>query len=145
MKRLHLHVSVEDIDKSIKFYSTLFGQEASVVKDDYAKWLLDDPAVNFAISNRGSNIGLNHLGFQVDDDEQLQAITDRLNDAEIAGMAEAGANCCYAKSDKYWTKDPANIPWENFRTLGDIPLFGEDHGPEPVEDGMKASGAACCN
>ena len=91
---------------------------------------------------------MTHLGFQVDDDDQLQAISERLKQAEIGGFAETGANCCYAKSDKYWAKDPANIPWENFRSLDEIPLFGEDLGPEPIEEalaGSSSSGNSCCN
>ena len=127
MKRLHIHVSVDDLDKSIGFYSTLFARQADVVKGDYAKWMLDDPAVNFAISKRCGKVGLNHLGFQVDSDEELAEIQERLDQAEIKGLQEADRKCCYARSNKYWTLDPANIPWENFHTLDSIPTFGESN------------------
>jgi catechol 2,3-dioxygenase-like lactoylglutathione lyase family enzyme len=125
MKRLHVHVTVADIDKAVSFYNTLFDQVAAVVKDDYAKWMLDDPAVNFAISNRRTEVGLNHLGFQVDDDEELARIETRLKQAELDGLKESNTSCCYAKSNKYWTQDPAKIHWENFHTLDSIPVFGD--------------------
>ncbi|HIF74071.1 MAG TPA: glyoxalase/bleomycin resistance/dioxygenase family protein [Porticoccaceae bacterium] len=131
MKRLHVHVTVDDIEKGISFYSTLFAQEASVVKNDYAKWMLEDPAVNFAISEKHGKVGLNHLGFQVDSDAELKEIEDRLREAELTGHKEDNKNCCYAKANKYWTMDPAKIPWENFRTLDSIPTFG-DRGEVPL-------------
>ena len=140
MKRLHLHITVPEIEKAVSFYNILFNQKADVEKTDYAKWLLDDPAINFAISTRGRSTGLNHLGFQVDDDASLAEITERLKQAEFSGYAESEANCCYAKSNKYWTRDPADIPWENFHTLGEIPVFGED--TQPAEDAVAES--ACC-
>ena len=123
MKRFHVHVAVPDLAASIRFYSTLFGAEPSVTKDDYAKWMLDDPRVNFAISQRGAEVGVNHLGFQVDSGEELEALHDQLQAADRGVVSETGANCCYAKSDKYWVTDPAGIAWESFRTLGSIPLF----------------------
>lgn len=125
MKRLHVHVTVDDLEKGINFYETLFAQDASVVKDDYAKWMLDDPAVNFAISTSCGKVGLNHLGFQVDSDEELHEIESRLKEAELSGTKEENKNCCYAKANKYWTMDPAKIPWENFHTLDTIPTFGD--------------------
>ncbi len=125
MKRLHLHVAVENLEQAIDFYDTLFAHSADVVKDDYAKWMLDDPAINFAISKRCGKPGLNHLGFQVDSDEELEVIRARLQQAEIKGMEEKEQSCCYARANKYWTIDPANIPWENFHTLEAIPTFGE--------------------
>lgn len=125
MKRLHVHITVEDLAKSVRFYSTLFAKPADVVKEDYAKWMLDDPAVNFAVSDRCGKVGLNHLGFQVDSDQELAEIETRFKQAEYTGLKEANRNCCYAKSNKYWTMDPANIPWENFHTLDSIPTFGE--------------------
>lgn len=143
MKRLHLHVTVPDIEKAVSFYNTLFDQDAIVEKPDYAKWLLDDPAINFAISTRGKTTGLNHLGFQVDDDEDLANITQRLKQAEYAGVAESEANCCYAKSNKYWTRDPADIPWENFHTLGDIEVYGEDSKPIP-KNSQASTREHCC-
>ena len=140
MKRLHLHVAVNELDKAIQFYNTLFATEANVVKDDYAKWMLDEPAINFAISSRGHPPGLNHLGFQVDDKAQLDEISSRLETAGIEGMAEEGAKCCYAQSKKYGTKDPANIPWERFHTLGDIPTYNNSD-PAPVNK----TDERCCN
>ena len=125
MKRLHIHVTIDDIEKGISFYSVLFAQEASVVKDDYAKWILKDPAVNFAISEKCGKVGLDHLGFQVDNDAELKEIEDRLREAELTGHKEDNKNCCYARANKYWTMDPAKIPWENFRTLDSIPTFGD--------------------
>ncbi|HIF89411.1 MAG TPA: glyoxalase/bleomycin resistance/dioxygenase family protein [Candidatus Thioglobus sp.] len=126
MKRMHIHVSVDDLDKNIGFYSALFGAEPTVQHDDYAKWRLDDPLVNFAISNRGRENGVNHLGLEVESDTELEEISARLNQCNIENIAEKGANCCYAESDKYWTLDPQGIPWENFHTLSDIPMYGAD-------------------
>jgi catechol 2,3-dioxygenase-like lactoylglutathione lyase family enzyme len=137
MKRFHVHVAVPDLASSIRFYSTLFGAEPSVTKDDYAKWMLEDPRVNFAVSQRGADIGVNHLGFQVDSGEELEALHTQLEAADRGVVAETGANCCYAKSDKYWVKDPAGIAWESFHTLGSIPLFG---GTDVEQDGANA----CC-
>lgn len=137
MKRFHVHVAVPDLGASIRFYSTLFGAEPSVTKDDYAKWMLDDPCVNFAISQRGVEIGVNHLGFQVDSGEELEALHGQLEAADRGVVAETGANCCYAKSDKYWVTDPAGIAWESFHTLGSIPLFSGGHA-----EAEKAN--ACC-
>ena len=130
MKRFHVHVAVPDLDESIRFYSTLFGAEPAVRKDDYAKWMLDDPRVNFAISQRGAAVGINHLGFQVDSDGELEALHANLEGADRAVTAERGANCCYAKSDKYWVTDPSGIAWESFHTLGSIPMFGGDEKKE---------------
>ena len=125
MKRFHVHVAVPDLEKSIRFYSTLFGVEPSVVKPDYAKWMLEDPRVNFAISQRGGKAGVNHLGFQVDDDEELTQIHARLEAAGLAMLEEKSVACCYARSDKHWATDPAGVPWESFRSLGTVPFFGE--------------------
>jgi len=126
MKRMHIHISVDDLDKNIGFYSGLFGAEPTVQRDDYAKWRLDDPLVNFAISNRGRENGVNHLGLEVESDTELEEISARLNQCDIENIAEKGANCCYAESDKYWTLDPQGIPWENFHTLSNIPMYGAD-------------------
>ena len=123
MKRFHVHVSVPDLAASIHFYSTLFGAEPAVVKDDYAKWLLDDPRVNFAISHRGGKTGINHLGLQTDSDEDLELLNAQLLRADLATHAEKEIACCYARSDKYWVTDPAGIPWETFHTLGSVPTF----------------------
>jgi catechol 2,3-dioxygenase-like lactoylglutathione lyase family enzyme len=130
MTRLHIHVSVADLDRSVAFYSRLFGAEPSVSKPDYAKWLLDDPAVNFALSKGAEDaLGINHLGLQTDEPAELDALYQRLSEAEIASVPEPGANCCYAVSDKHWTKDPDGVIWEAFRTLDSIPVYGEDRVP----------------
>jgi predicted enzyme related to lactoylglutathione lyase len=124
MKRLHIHVAVDDLSASIRFYSTLFAAEPSVTKDDYAKWMLDDPRVNFAISARGAAPGLNHLGIQVESTDELAAMRQRLQQLDTSVVEEMGTACCYAKSDKYWATDPTGIAWETYHTLDDIPVFG---------------------
>ena len=123
MKRFHVHVAVPDLQQSIRFYSTLFGAQPSVVKDDYAKWMLEDPRVNFAISHRGGAAGINHLGFQVDHPSELKEIQARLEAAGSVGAAEKDASCCYARSDKYWVNDPGGIAWESFHNLGTVPFY----------------------
>lgn len=138
MKRLHVHLGVPDLQASIRFYSGLFGMVPSVQKDDYAKWMLDDPRVNFAISQRGGAPGLNHLGLQAESAEELAGIRSQFESADAsATVAETGAHCCYAKSDKHWVTDPQGIAWEAFHTLDSIPLFGAE--PE-----MKAAAGGCC-
>ncbi|CAM3888033.1 ArsI/CadI family heavy metal resistance metalloenzyme [Bordetella tumulicola] len=136
MKRFHVHVSVENLDKSVQFYSTLFGQAPSVVKADYAKWMLDDPRINFAISRRGETVGVDHLGLQVDSEEELLDLRSRLEVADIGFRVESQIGCCYARSNKHWTTDPAGVAWETYHTLGSIPTF---HAREE-----KTSTAACC-
>ncbi|MDZ4745320.1 MAG: ArsI/CadI family heavy metal resistance metalloenzyme [bacterium] len=126
MKRLHVHVSVADLDASIRFYSTMFASGPTLVKSDYAKWMLDDPRVNFAISQRGAKPGLNHLGVQVESTLELAEMHERLKNIEGETIAQEAAACCYAKSDKYWNEDPQGIAWETFHTLDTIPVFGED-------------------
>ena len=123
MKRFHVHVAVDDLAASTRFYSALFGSSPTVVKDDYAKWQLDDPRVNFAISQRGNPAGLNHLGIQTDDDVELEALKAQLARAEVAGVAEQEVACCYARSNKHWVTDPTGIAWETFHTLGEVPTF----------------------
>ncbi len=125
MKRMHIHVSVDDLAASIRFYSAMFAAEPSVSKIDYAKWMLDDPRVNFAISQRGAKIGLDHLGIQVESEAELQEINQRLADAALPVTEQKGTACCYAESDKYWTVDPQGIPWEAFHSLSTIPVFGK--------------------
>jgi catechol 2,3-dioxygenase-like lactoylglutathione lyase family enzyme len=142
MKRFHVHVSVQDLAKSVRFYSTLFGTEPSVSKDDYAKWQLDDPRVNFAISTRGKEAGLDHLGIQAEDDSELEEIGARLAQADVALMPQKGASCCYAKSNKYWTLDPQGIAWESFHSLSTVPVYGADS--RHAERGADAQGGACC-
>src|SRR5271154_803989 len=147
MKRLHVHVSVKDLAASIRFYQTLFGAEPTVTKTDYAKWILDDPQINFAISTHRQPVGVNHLGFQVDTDEELRRMRAQLEAADARMVEENGQPCCYAKSDKYWVTDPTGIAWETFHSLGSIPIYGEDtpvfnHGASTVP--VEAPAAACC-
>lgn len=121
MKRFHVHLSVKDLSESIFFYSKLFGAEPTVTKDDYAKWMLDDPHINFAISQRGHTVGVNHLGFQVNSDSELGELRAQVTHAQIDAIDEKGATCCYAKSDKYWIEDPQGVAWETFHNLEGIP------------------------
>jgi catechol 2,3-dioxygenase-like lactoylglutathione lyase family enzyme len=137
VKRFHVNVSVKDLPESIRFYTALFEAEPTVRKDDYAKWMLEDPRINFAISQRGYPVGVNHLGFQVDSGEELTAMRAQLTRADQALLEQTGAACCYANSDKYWITDPAGIAWETFHTLDSIPIYGADTDIAP-----KAS--ACC-
>ena len=126
MKRMHLHISVADLQQSIRFYSGMFAAAPTVVKDDYAKWMLDDPRINFAISKRGRAIGLDHLGIQTESSGELQEIEQRLKAAELPHLSQPGSSCCYAQSDKHWSMDPNGIAWEAFHTLDIIPTFGKD-------------------
>ncbi|HEX3538125.1 MAG TPA: ArsI/CadI family heavy metal resistance metalloenzyme [Stellaceae bacterium] len=129
MKRLHVHVSVDDIAESIRFYSTLFAAEPTVLKSDYAKWMLDDPRVNFAISTGcrtgGAAAGFSHLGIQAEDESELAEIYDRLSQAERPILEQKATACCYAKSDKQWIADPQGVPWETFLTYGESTIYGE--------------------
>jgi catechol 2,3-dioxygenase-like lactoylglutathione lyase family enzyme len=129
MKRLHLHIGVDGLDASIRFYTGLFGAPPVKTKPDYAKWLLDDPRVNFAISTRAKTRGLDHLGIQVDDDAELAQLRDRLKTSELDVVDEGQTVCCYAKSDKSWIHDPAGIPWEAYRTMEDVQLFSDHTAP----------------
>jgi catechol 2,3-dioxygenase-like lactoylglutathione lyase family enzyme len=142
VKRLHVHVAVHDLQQSIRFYSALFAAEPAVKKDDYAKWMLDDPRVNFAISTRSSKAGLDHLGIQAENAAELDDLGSRLAQADVAITAQKGASCCYAKSDKYWTIDPQGIAWESFHTLDSVPVYGQETRPRATE--VKESTAACC-
>jgi catechol 2,3-dioxygenase-like lactoylglutathione lyase family enzyme len=139
MKRMHLHVSVDDLEKSIGFYSTLFGAAPIVTKDDYAKWMLDDPCVNFAISARGLARGVDHIGIQVDDRAQLSELSERLKAAGETTLDEEATTCCYAQSDKSWVSDPSGIRWETFFTFGEATTYGED-----VSLTTSQTAAACC-
>ncbi|WP_042883988.1 ArsI/CadI family heavy metal resistance metalloenzyme [Cupriavidus necator] len=141
MKRFHVHVAVADLTNSIRFYAALFGAEPTVVKSDYAKWMLEDPRVNFAISQRGATIGLDHLGVQVESDQELAEMHDRLQRAALPVDAQIGTACCYARSDKYWTIDPQGIAWESYRTLSDIPVFSESRATDAKP---AAEASACC-
>ena len=140
MKRPHVHVAVSDLDKSISFYSTLFGVTPTVAKPDYAKWMLEDPRVNFAISTRGTP-GLDHLGIQVEDDAELAQVADRLKAAEAPIFDEGKTTCCYADSDKAWTADPNGLAWETFLTLGEATTYGVSRG---VEKAPEEKAVACC-
>lgn len=125
MKRLHIHLTVADINESVHFYSALFNNQPNVIKNDYAKWMLDDPRVNFAISNRSDKPGLDHLGIQAESDSELTQLKDSLEQADMPIESQEGTACCYARSDKHWTTDPQGIPWETFHSLAEIPTFNE--------------------
>lgn len=137
MKRMHIHLRVADLAHNIRFYSALFAAEPAVIKDDYAKWMLDDPRLNFAISTRTAQTGLDHLGFQVDEAEELHEMQQRLAAADLPIESQEGTACCYARSDKHWTVDPQGIAWESYHTLDSIPTFNE------AEQAV-AAGSACC-
>jgi catechol 2,3-dioxygenase-like lactoylglutathione lyase family enzyme len=140
MKRFHVHLGVPDLQASIEFYSKLFGAEPAVRKDDYAKWMLDDPRVNFAISDRGAHNGLNHLGLQADSAAELADIGLQFANADASTtVAETNAHCCYAVSDKHWVQDPQGIPWEAFHSLDSIPVFGVEAPHE-----ARVAGAGGC-
>ncbi len=141
MKRLHVHVAVRNLDASIRFYSQLFAAEPSVRKPDYAKWMLEDPRVNFAISARGVPPGVEHLGIQVEDRMELQEIYGRLKKAERPVIEEGETTCCYAQSEKSWIQDPQGIQWETFLTSGESTVYGNDRViPQPAEP----SKSVCC-
>jgi hypothetical protein len=125
MKRLHVHVGVDDLAQSIRFYSTLFAVEPTVIKDDYAKWMLEDPRVNFAISTVSGHAGISHLGIQAEDETELAEVYERLALAERPIVEAKNATCCYAKSDKQWITDPQGVPWETFLTYGESTVYGE--------------------
>jgi hypothetical protein len=140
MKRLHVHVSVDDIARSVRFYSTLFAARPTVVKPDYAKWMLEDPRVNFAISARGrATTGLNHLGIQVEDQAELAEVSGRLKNAETPVLEQGATTCCYAKSEKSWVVDPSGLSWETFLTHGESTVYGED-----TDSAANAAASACC-
>lgn len=125
MKRFHVHMHVDDLARNIAFYSKLFGAEPTRVESDYAKWMLDDPRVNFAISTRGGRPGLDHLGLQVDEASELADLKARAQAADMALLDEGTTTCCYARSDKHWITDPQGIAWEHFHSLENIPVFNE--------------------
>ncbi|MEF7612603.1 ArsI/CadI family heavy metal resistance metalloenzyme [Aquincola sp. MAHUQ-54] len=138
MKRFHVHVHVDDLQASIAFYSKMFGAAPARVEADYAKWMVDDPRLNFAISTRGSKPGVDHLGIQADTEEELATLKARAEAADLALERVGETTCCYARSDKYWVTDPQGIAWEQFHTLGSIPVFSQ--APRPVQ----TPAAACC-
>lgn len=143
MKRMHVHVGVRDLDSSIRFYSTLFGAEPSVTKHDYAKWMLDDPRVNFAISAGHHEVkGIEHLGIQVESDEELAQVYGRLKAADRPVLEEGATTCCYAKSEKSWIADPDGVVWETFFTRGDATHYGDS--PTLTAASLNASNDTCC-
>jgi hypothetical protein len=151
VKRLHMHVAVDELGRSISFYSTLFGAEPAVVKSDYAKWMLEDPRINFAISSRGRVAGVDHVGIQVDSGEELQELAGRLKAAGESTVDEAATTCCYAKSDKSWVEDPSGLRWETFHSFGEATVYGEDapHITDsaccaPKVEAEAAPASACC-
>ena len=143
MKRLHVHVSVEDIPHSIAFYSALFAAKPSVVKTDYAKWMLDDPRVNFAISTRGREPGLDHLGIQVESTDELHEVYERLRQAGGNIIEQGQTTCCYAKSEKSWIDDPAGIAWETFHTTGESTVYGDGTGENRARVAHEKQGSCC--
>jgi catechol 2,3-dioxygenase-like lactoylglutathione lyase family enzyme len=146
VKRLHVHIAVDDLARSIGFYSTLFGAGPSVVKPDYAKWMLDDPRVNLAISSRNREAGIDHLGIQVETDGELRELAGRLKSAGEQTRDQEATTCCYAKSDKSWVADPSGVKWETFFTFGEATTYGEDEPPignEPATVAA-ASPSSCC-
>jgi len=144
MKRLHVHVAVDDLQKSIGFYSILFAAQPSVTRDDYAKWMLDDPRVNFAISQRGVEPGIEHLGIQVENESELNEVYARLSKAERPVIEEKAATCCYANSDKQWIADPTGISWETFLTHGEATVYGGGLAAAPTESGKACCAPSCC-
>jgi catechol 2,3-dioxygenase-like lactoylglutathione lyase family enzyme len=151
MKRLHVHVGVADLERSIGFYSTLFAAEPSVRKSDYAKWMLEDPRVNFAISTRGEGHGVRHLGIQVESDGELQDVYGRLRKADAPVLEEGQTTCCYARSEKSWIADPQGVVWETFHTTGEATHYGGDPALESLEsvraneaESAKDKVIACC-
>jgi catechol 2,3-dioxygenase-like lactoylglutathione lyase family enzyme len=137
MKRFHVHLHVDDLAKSVGFYSKLFATEPARLEGDYAKWMLQDPPINFAISTRGSQPGIDHLGIQTDDPAELAAMKARAEAADMALLDEGETTCCYARSEKHWVTDPQGIAWEHFHTLANIPVFNEAVA-------QASAGSACC-
>ncbi len=139
MKRFHVHVHVDNLAQNIAFYSAMFNQAPARTEDDYAKWMLQDPPVNFAISTRGDKPGLDHLGIQVESSEELQALKAQATQADMTMLDEGETTCCYARSDKYWVTDPQGIAWEQFHTLDNIPVFSQKSSEQ-----NQAQAPACC-
>ena len=150
MKRFHVHAHVADLSASIAFYSKMFAAEPTRVESDYAKWMLDDPRINFAISTRGGQPGVDHLGIQTDTEEELVELKARAEAADMTLLDVGETTCCYARSDKYWVTDPQGIAWEQFHTLGNIPVFSEARAAQPVaskpaaKPAAEPAAAACC-
>lgn len=128
MKRMHIHVGVDDLDQSIRFYSALFGTPPTKTKPDYAKWMVDDPRINFAISVRAGRTGVDHLGLQVDEDDELEELRERFRKADLSVFDEGETVCCYAQSDKSWVQDPSGVAWETYKTMADAEFFSSGEG-----------------
>jgi catechol 2,3-dioxygenase-like lactoylglutathione lyase family enzyme len=147
MKRLHVHIAVDNLSDSVQFYSTLFGKDPTVREVDYAKWMLEDPRVNFAISDRGGAPGLDHFGLQMETDAELRDVASRLAAAGRAVLEEQNAACCYARGEKAWVLDPQGIRWESFHTVGSLTTWGEAPTAAPATgcgtSGAEESGASC--
>ena len=152
MKRFHVHVAVDDLEANVRFYSNVFGTPPTVLKSDYAKWMLEDPRVNFAISKQGLKPGVDHLGVQVESESELSVLRKQVAKAEITALDQPNAECCYARADKYWITDPQGIAWETFHTLDSIPVYGKTRNtdspaccsPEPKSTSESADSKACC-
>jgi hypothetical protein len=144
MKRFHVHLHVQDLPQSIGFYSKLFAAEPARLEADYAKWMLEDPPLNFAISTRGQAAGIDHLGIQTDNAEDLAELKSRAESADMALLDEGTTTCCYARSEKYWVTDPQGIAWEQFHTLGNIPVFNEKPVTAAAVSPAEPAAAACC-
>ena len=141
MKRFHVHAHVEDLNASIAFYAKLFGAAPTRVESDYAKWMLEDPRINFAISARGGKPGVDHLGFQTDTESELAELKARAQAADMALLDEGETSCCYARSEKHWVTDPQGIAWEHFYTLASIPTFNAGAAAGEV---AATEAKACC-
>lgn len=148
MKRLHVHLSVTNLSESIQFYTALFAAEPTVLKADYAKWMLEDPRVNFAVSERDQKIGLDHLGIQVESEKELDEMNQRLSLAKVPLKTQTATSCCYAESNKHWTIDPQGIAWESFHTLKTIPTFNGEQEKNELNaccsPRVNSSKQACC-
>lgn len=145
MKRLHIHLKTEDLDRSIAFYSAMFGEEPTRVENDYAKWLLDDPRANISVSTHGGEVGFDHAGISIETKDELEEIANRLRGEETPLFAEEKTTCCYAQSNKYWVNDPQGARWELFQTFGDSDAYGAEPDRETAASNTAApSAAACC-
>ena len=150
MKRFHIHIGVQDLEKSVQFYSTLFGQAPAKLKADYAKWMLEDPRINFAISTRVGECGVDHLGIQVDQESELTEITERLKNADLGVYDEGETTCCYAESKKAWVQDPAGVPWEAYQTMADVEVFnlkasqGDESSYCVADENEQEEASSCC-
>ncbi len=144
MKRMHVHLSVENVEQSVRFYATLFAAEPTVLKPYYAKWMLEDPRLNFAISKRAVSLGIEHLGIQVENETELAEVYDRLSRAERPILEEKATTCCYANSDKQWIADPQGVAWETFLTKGEATVYGRSGAVERLAAGNETADVPCC-